>query len=498
MTNDRDILRVLVAADAAGAKVVLVGDDRQLGPIGPGGAFAGLLDRSHQAVHVLDENVRQHNPGERSALEQLRAGDIERAVAWYARNQRISVASTRHDALNAIVNAWMTDSRSGLNSGLYAWRRDNVAALNSAARTAWAADGRLNGPEIEAPGGRRYAAGDRIVTLAPGAGGVIVTSERGTVTAVDPTRCALSARMDDGRDQRFAANDLTADRLDYGYATTVHRAQGATVDTGHRFHDGGGRELAYVAMSRARQQTTVHVVADDVEQAVEDLQRDWTHERRPRWAIDTGTPETHAVRAERSPHVAADLRGNLRQARRTAERHAGQGLPGPEAAPSPSLIRLRLQHARQELIQCEEAIGPFDDPELTAAAQALSTARNHRALAERTTTAPGLNRRSRRRWQRELVAGRVAEDDTSNAWTALAEPHRRRLTDEIHRLEESLRSLPAETRRDRLAEVDPRLEAFFRAVLGETGRHSPQLLELGRSRPRSQRPIDTPDLSLEL
>ena len=98
-----------------------------------------------------------------------------------------------------------------------------------------------------------------------------MTSERGTVTAVDPDRRQLMARMDDGRDQLFAAEDMTADRLDYGYATTVHRAQGATVDVAHRFHDGGGRELAYVAMSRARHHTTVHVVADDLDQAVEDL-----------------------------------------------------------------------------------------------------------------------------------------------------------------------------------------------------------------------------------
>ena len=373
-------------------------------------------------------------------------------MAWYARNERITVASTRGDALNAMVNAWMADTCSGLNSGLYAWRRDNVAALNTAARTAWAADGRLNGPELEAPGGRRYAAGDRIVTLAPGAGGAIVTSERGTVTAVDPDRCQLVARMDDGRDQTFAAEDMTADRLDYGYATTVHRAQGATVDAGHRFHDGGGRELAYVAMSRARQQATVHVVADDVDQAAEDLQRDWAHERRPRWAIDTGTPETDAVRAERSPDVAVEVRTDLRRARQQAEHHARGEPPAPEPAPSPALLRQRLDDAHRQLTRLEGAIGPFDNPELTAAAHTLNAARNRRALAERTTTAPGLNRRGRRRWEREAAASRAAEHDAAIAWTAVAEPRRRHLTDQIHRLEETIRSLPAELGRGRLAE----------------------------------------------
>ena len=449
-------------------------------------------------MHVLDENVRQHNPGERRALEQLRAGDVEEAVAWYARNQRITVASTRDDALNAMVNAWMSDTRSGLNSGLYAWRRDNVAALNTAARTAWAADGRLNGPELEAPGGRRYAAGDRIVTLAPGAGGAIVTSERGTVTAVDPDRRQLVARMDDGRDQLFAAEDMTADRLDYGYATTVHRAQGATVDVAHRFHDGGGRELAYVAMSRARHTATVHVVADDVDQAV----------RRPPTRLGARTPAPLGHR-HRHPR-------NQRPARRTLPRRRRR--PAPQPAPGPPD---RRTHAGRDAARTRSrpiavphpaspaarprGVGPprtgsrpFDDPELTAAAHTLNAARNRRALAERTATAPGLNRRGRRRWQREAAASRAAEHDATNAWTALAEPRRRHLTDEIHRLEESLRSLPTQPRRDRLAELDPSLEPLVRTVLAETGRHTPQPLDLGRSLPRSQRPNDTPDLGLEL
>jgi hypothetical protein len=100
--------------------------------------LTGLLDRAHHAVHVLDENVRQHNPGERRALERLGAGDVDWAVAWYARNQRISVASTRDDVLNAIVNAWMTDSRSGLSSRSH---RELTASVSVAIAT-WPLVGR--------------------------------------------------------------------------------------------------------------------------------------------------------------------------------------------------------------------------------------------------------------------------------------------------------------------------------------------------------------------
>jgi hypothetical protein len=61
----------------------------------------------------------------------------------------------------------------------------------------------------------------------------------------------------------------------------------------HLFADGGGRELAYVAMSRARESTHIWTVADDVAQAVEDLNRDWSQRRAPTWAIDTGQPTTN-------------------------------------------------------------------------------------------------------------------------------------------------------------------------------------------------------------
>ncbi len=76
MTDDGDLLAVLTQARAAGAKVVLVGDDRQLGPVGPGGALGALLTRCGGSAHVLGENLRQADPAERAALEQLRSGEV--------------------------------------------------------------------------------------------------------------------------------------------------------------------------------------------------------------------------------------------------------------------------------------------------------------------------------------------------------------------------------------------------------------------------------------
>ncbi len=258
MTDDPALLRLLTEAEMAGAKTILVGDHRQLGAIGPAGAFEGLVRRQPEAVHLLRENVRQHDVEERHVLAHLRAGDVGVAVDWYADHDRLRVAPTRTEVLRAVVDAWYADMAAGADAAMFAWRRANVAELNQLARQRWAADGRLSGPELAVAGGRVYAAGDRIVTLAPAADGRLVTSQAGTVVAVHPAVATFELQMDDGQQVRLPAAEAGADRLDYGYARTVHRSQGDTVDVSHRYFDGGGRELAYVSMSRARQHAFVY------------------------------------------------------------------------------------------------------------------------------------------------------------------------------------------------------------------------------------------------
>jgi conjugative relaxase-like TrwC/TraI family protein len=318
MTEDAAMLRLLQAAGDAGAKVVMVGDHRQLGAVGPGGGFEALVSRYGPAVHVLDQNVRQRNVAERAALEQLRAGDVARAVAHYARSRCIRAAPDRAAALEATVAGWAADMAEGRNAAMYAWRRASVAELNRLARERWRSMGRLGKEELAASGGTTYAVGDRVVTLAPGAGGKVVTSETGTVIALDAERQSLTVRMDDGDAVRaLRGEEIASERLAHGYAVTVHRSQGATVERTHALEDGGGRELAYVKMSRATDRSTVYVVADSVEQAVEDLRREWKSERRLTWAID------HAPSVGRPVATPSrDVDAALRRGRLLAERHA--------------------------------------------------------------------------------------------------------------------------------------------------------------------------------
>ncbi len=123
---------------------------------------------------------------------------------------------------------------------MLAWRRANVTALNARARVAMAEAGQLSGPGLQA-GGATYQTGDLVVTLAPSADGQVVTSQRGRVAAVDTEAGTLTVAMDDGKTHMLGPDETSSDRLAYGYATTIHRSQGATFGTAHLFADGGGR-----------------------------------------------------------------------------------------------------------------------------------------------------------------------------------------------------------------------------------------------------------------
>ncbi len=300
MTPDVDLVRLLTAVERSGAKLVVVGDDRQLGAVGPGGALGALAERHPDHVFTLGDNLRQVDPVERAALAELRDGSVRVAVSRYAHNGRLHAVPDRRHALRAMVRAWAKDVDAGRDTFLLAYRRESVEALNAAARELWERVGRLTGPELVAPGGRTYRAGDRVITLAPGPKGGWVTSEPARVTAVDTEAQTLAAVTADGRELQLGREEIGADRLAHSYAITAHQSQGATVDAAHVLDDGGGRELAYVAMSRARHASHVYTAGGDLRDAAERLAWSGDQERREQWVSDRhrAAERTEALEAE--------------------------------------------------------------------------------------------------------------------------------------------------------------------------------------------------------
>jgi conjugative relaxase-like TrwC/TraI family protein len=417
LTSDLELARLLLYVERAGSKLVIVGDHRQLAPVGPGGALHALIERHPEHVTVLNENLRQRDSAEQAALAQLRAGSIDAAVGFYAAHGRIRIAPTRTQTLAVMVDAWAADTAAGWDTLMLAWRRDTVADLNRLARARADQLGWLTSPDLTAPGGRRYAVGDPVVTLAPNPDGELVTSERGRVVAVDPRARALTLQTEEGRHVTLTGPVLDRLHLDHGYALTVHREEGATCDRTHSAGEGGGRELAYVALSRARDQSTIHAVADTLVQAIDDLTHDWSHERNQHWITRTATgvgvdPAIRALTVDRDA-----CRARLLAQLDALERHGPPDVTRELSAAHADLDRFR--RSRDDLVR---GMGRWQHTAAGRAAGDLDQARRQRQHAKHWTDVPELGRLQRSRWRRLAQSAARAEAQARRDWNSHGRP----------------------------------------------------------------------------
>jgi len=104
MLGSRKLARLLDHAQQAQTKVVLVGDDRQLAAIDAGGGFRAL--RLRLGASELTENRRQHHAWEREALELVRSGLVDEAVAAYRAHDRVVAAESKPAATLALLQDW--------------------------------------------------------------------------------------------------------------------------------------------------------------------------------------------------------------------------------------------------------------------------------------------------------------------------------------------------------------------------------------------------------
>ena len=251
MVGTRQMRRVLEAAERGGAKVVMVGDPEQLQAIEAGAPFRRLVER-HGAMEITEVR-RQRDDWQRAATMELATGRTQAAIARYDAAGAVHGHDTRDEARRALVADWMADRVRDPTASqmLLAYTRADVAALNQLARKTLRAAGRL-GPDqaVETTNGERaFAAGDRVMFLRNERSLGVKNGTLGTLTVLG--RSLIGVRLDDGRNLRFDRKEY-AD-LTHGYAATIHKMQGATVDRAYvlasRHMD---RHAAYVAMSRHR------------------------------------------------------------------------------------------------------------------------------------------------------------------------------------------------------------------------------------------------------
>lgn len=262
MLGSRQLSRFVEAAETAGAKIVLVGDHQQLQAIEAGAAFRAIAEKTGFAE--LSEIRRQHHEWQRAASVDFGRLRTAEGLAAYQTRGAVHLEETTEKARAAIVRDVIADMQNRPDGSrlVLAHRRADVDALNGEIRAIRQARGELTDERLyqTADGKRAFAAGDRILFKENNRDLNVKNGMLGTVEQVEDGR--LNVRLDQGRTLALAVREYTA--IDHGYATTIHKSQGATVDRAFVLASGTmDRHLTYVAMTRHRDEARLYGGRDE-------------------------------------------------------------------------------------------------------------------------------------------------------------------------------------------------------------------------------------------
>jgi Ti-type conjugative transfer relaxase TraA len=262
MVGTRQLERVLSHAADAGAKVVLVGDPQQLQSIEAGAAFRSIHE-GHGGAEI-GEVRRQREDWQRDATRDLATAKTGDALDAYRSHGMVHEAQTREQARGDLIDRWDRDRLASPDRSriILTHTNDEVRALNEAARERMRAAGDW-GDEVRVTverGARNFATGDRVMFLQNERGLGVKNGTLGTIEQVSSQ--SMAVRTDDGRSVQFDLKDYN--KIDHGFAATIHKAQGMTVDRTHLLATPGmDAHGSYVALSRHRDGLDLHYGRDD-------------------------------------------------------------------------------------------------------------------------------------------------------------------------------------------------------------------------------------------
>ncbi len=276
---------------------------------------------------------RQREDWQRDATRDLATGKTANALKTYRSHGMVHEAQTREQARRDLVEHWDRDRQASPDRSriILTHTNDEVRALNEAARERMRAAGEL-GDEVRVTverGARHFASGDRVMFLQNERGLGVKNGTLGTVEHVNAQ--SMTVRTDDSRSVQFDLKDYN--KIDHGYAATVHKAQGMTVDRAHVLATPGmDAHSSYVALSRHREGLELHYGRDDF--ASQDrLTRTLSRDRAKDMASDYEQRDPAQSYAERRGIIFERVAEIVRKVVPEKVRNMFDGLRSPEDGP---------------------------------------------------------------------------------------------------------------------------------------------------------------------
>ncbi|HUX78500.1 MAG TPA: AAA family ATPase, partial [Alphaproteobacteria bacterium] len=258
-------VELLNAIKSKGAKLILVGDDRQLNSVERGGTFRFLADQ-YGAVELAE--VRRQTIGWQKAVsESLSQGNIKSAVHLLEDNKALIWNSTKEESLAILLKSWARDSMINPHETrqIIAQRNVDVDALNQGARDVLRQSGRLGDLEIICStqrGRMTFSIGDRIQFTKTDKQQGFMNGSFGMIEKIDPQTKNMTIQLDNGEVKDLNPN--TYDGLRHGYAATVYKTQGATLSSIYVLHSKGTNQPTnYVSLTRQTKSLSVYLAQDE-------------------------------------------------------------------------------------------------------------------------------------------------------------------------------------------------------------------------------------------
>lgn len=296
MVGTRQLEKLTEKVLSAGAKLILVGDERQLQAIEAGGPFASLGNRLGRAI--LSDIQRQREPWAKEAVRKLAEGDAKAALREYAARGLVTVTDDRKSAMESLVKSWKEKGAGNPTDHLIlSSMNSEVTALNRMAQSERLLAGGLGRQSLRVSGNDIHR-GDRVLFSRNSKRFGVENGCLGTVLSVDARLQTLTVKLDKGCLAFIPVRDYSHLRL--GYAVTTFKSQGHTTENSYVLLGGTcqDRELSYVQASRARGTTRLFIdkleagddLKDLIKQAERSHRKDLSHdilERRGREVVGT-------------------------------------------------------------------------------------------------------------------------------------------------------------------------------------------------------------------
>jgi Ti-type conjugative transfer relaxase TraA len=276
MVGSRSTKAILDRARHAGSKVIFVGDERQLQPIEAGGALHAvdreLVRVAPEASSQIQTIRRQKDEWMREAVQSAAQGETPETLRALDEHGNVNIyrSTAASAARRELVNDYLSRERETPEKAvILTHRKGDAGKLNEQVREALQERGLVGENRLEIDNGQRklgLAIGDRLMFTKNEYRKLDVRNgQRGILKEIDEKARTIAVRMDDGKDKVLNLDEYHS--IDYGWASTTHKAQGATVERayvyGHTKESMANQHATYVQISRAREETKIYAVAGE-------------------------------------------------------------------------------------------------------------------------------------------------------------------------------------------------------------------------------------------